>query len=815
MDYLTQDKILRPAKILVVLDAPLSIEMAQGRAFSAPSIKTGMFYPMKNAGIARRDVQLTYLANFQLDFKSMFYDKDSESISDFVQLPNHDEVYIKNFFMAALNRLKTEIALVQPSVIVITGKWSLLLLTGVASLKEVLQSRFGALLKWRGSHLKILPYLAGGNVDIPIGIPVLPPSSHFVLGEAKIYNRADYARINYVSQNPTKFIQPDWDITVPDKFPKAMDILYEILARLDARVCGVSVDIETERSYMDCLAFTIDGKHAITIVLEGDTSPAWDEEDEVALTGVMIKILAHPSARIIGQNFSYDMQYFYRFWGISIVPYYDTIIMQHVLSPAMKKDLATLSSMYCSYHRYWKDEGKLGSGATRAERYTYNGKDVCTTYEISELLKQVYTQRGRLQDALDFQTHELLPVITRMMYKGVRVDLQARRQATKEVEDVLKQLEQILDFIGLGGINFNSPIQLRELFYDLLGATPQYSPLTGRITTGKTALKAIKEENILFKPIVELVELFRSYSVLLRTFLRARLDIDKRLRCLYKISGTDTFRLASTKDAFGSGLNLQNIPPEKKLAFGMRLPSIKKLILPDEGKEMYDADLGSADARIVMGETGSRIMEEIFSSGEDLYATLAGEYYHRKILYKENEKDKAIRQLFKSMAHGTHYIGSASGLAKRLGLLIHEVDKMQKWYFSANPELLAWHRKIKGWINLRGYIENVFGFRYYFINRRPTAEQQASAWICQSAIGILINKALVTVDNSEELRGLGHAPLLQVHDSFVGEYDIVHSERCKELILDSFNIPLKFPTMEFVIPADMDTSQKSWGHCGY
>ena len=809
--HLTQDRILRKSRILVVLDAPLQVEMQTQKAFSAPSLKTGLFYPMNTAGISRRDVQLTYLANFAIDFPALFYTKDSETVQDFVQMPNHKEVYIRNFFMSALKRLKAEIALVQPSTIVVAGKWSLMLLTAVTDYKETTRSRFGTLLKWRGSHLKLIPFFEYSNPHLVI--PVLPPASHFILGEARIYSRADYARVNYTSLEPEKYLEPNWDIKVPTKCHEALEIFYEIKQTLDARVCKVSVDIETERAYMDCLAFTIDGIHAITIVLEGETKPRWTFEEELELTEAMIAILLHPNTRLTGQNFSYDMQYFHRFWGISVKPAYDTIIMQHVLNPALKKDLATLSSLYCGYHKYWKEEGKLGAGATREERYIYNGKDVNVTWEVATLLDQVYEERRSMKAPLDFQTHKLLPVVTKMMYRGVKVDLKRRYESTQHVESILNQLENLLEYIGLGGINFNSPKQLQDLFYKTLGASVQYSPLTGKITTGKAALKAIKEENILYKPIVELVELFRSYSVLLRTFLKARLDEDKRLRCFYKVTGTDTFRLASTKNAFGTGLNLQNIPPEKTLAFDMKLPSIKKLIIPDNGMEIYDADLGSADARIVWGETGSKIMGEIFESGEDLYATLASEYYHRPIHYKENPTDKKIRQLFKSVAHATHYIGTSKGIAARLGLLVHEVDIMQKWYFSMNPELKAWHGRIKGWVDLRGYIENVFGFRYYFINKRPTVYQQAAAWQAQSAIAVLINKVLVACEEDEILQKLMHEVLLQVHDSFVGQYDALRREEAKARILKHFEIPLHFPAVDLIIPADMKTSTRSWGHC--
>ena len=180
MQALRQDRILRPAKILVVMDCPLKVEMERGKAFSAPSLKSGLFMPMRNAGIKRQDVQLTYLTNFQADFPSLFYDKDSETGRDFSHLTDHKDLYVKNFFMAAIKRLKTEIALVQPNVIVTTGKWSLLILTAVSTYAETTRSQYGAILKWRGSHLKLAHSF--GYTKPHVVIPVLPPHSHFMLG---------------------------------------------------------------------------------------------------------------------------------------------------------------------------------------------------------------------------------------------------------------------------------------------------------------------------------------------------------------------------------------------------------------------------------------------------------------------------------------------------------------------------------------------------------------------------------------------------------------------------------------------------------
>jgi hypothetical protein len=60
--------------------------------------------------------------------------------------------------------------------------------------------------------------------------------------------------------------------------------------------------------------------------------------------------------------------------------------------------------------------------------------------------------------------------------------------------------------------------------------------------------------------IFDALEEFRSISVFHNTFVKAPLDPGDRMRCMFNVSGTETFRWSSSKNAFGRGTNLQNIP---------------------------------------------------------------------------------------------------------------------------------------------------------------------------------------------------------------------------------------------------------------
>jgi DNA polymerase I-like protein with 3'-5' exonuclease and polymerase domains len=144
-----------------------------------------------------------------------------------------------------------------------------------------------------------------------------------------------------------------------------------------------------------------------------------------------------------------------------------------------------------------------------------------------------------------------------------------------------------------------------------------------------------------------------------------------------------------------------------------------------------------------------------------------------------------------------------------LGLLVHEIDKLQKWYFGRNPEIAKWHKELKSQVLNRGWIENVFGYRRYFWNKKePTIMQIAAAWKPQSTVGLLINKGAVALDKYEpdvQVR-------LQVHDSLAGTFPTAKSY-LPDVIKSRCEIPLPYE-VPIIIPVDIKTSSVSWGACG-
>jgi DNA polymerase I-like protein with 3'-5' exonuclease and polymerase domains len=146
--------------------------------------------------------------------------------------------------------------------------------------------------------------------------------------------------------------------------------------------------------------------------------------------------------------------------------------------------------------------------------------------------------------------------------------------------------------------------------------------------------------------------------------------------------------------------------------------------------------------------------------------------------------------------------------AANANMPLDEARKLRQWYFKLCPEIPQWHKRIASDISSRGYVENIFGARGYFMNKdSPTLLNQAYAFIPQSTIAILVNKGLVNIDQKEK----DIQVLLQVHDALAGQFKTTDLDAPNRIVKHmSVELPYKRP---LVIPVDITTSAKSYGDC--
>lgn len=227
------------------------------------------------------------------------------------------------------------------------------------------------------------------------------------------------------------------------------------------------------------------------------------------------------------------------------------------------------------------------------------------------------------------------------------------------------------------------------------------------------------------------------------------------------------------------------------------LPPIRRLIQPDHGYVLVDADLKGADAQIVAWEAGAERLKRLFRIRADIHTANATDMWGDSIT-------KEQRQRAKNGVHLTNYGGKERTLASTLGTSVTEAIAFQQRWFELNPEILAWHKKIELQLRLTREITNVWGFKRRYFDRAQNLLQQATAWLGQSGVAGTINKAMLQIRQQLPEVQL----LLQVHDSLLMQVPVERFVPERIIAAMSVRVPFKDP---LIIPVELKYSLKSWG----
>lgn len=552
----------------------------------------------------------------------------------------------------------------------------------------------------------------------------------------------------------------------------------------------------------------------------------WTVEQETEIICRIQYLFLHPNVTWVGQNYLYDCQYFYRHWGFLPANVQDTMIAHHAIYSNMRKGLDFLSSMYAHDHVFWKDESKDWDAKIGEQQYwIYNCKDSCITWEIDPKIQEEAAE-GANPEHCAFQQRMFFPVL-RIMNRGIRYNVKLCGELEKELLFLAHERQEELDYVAGHPLNPKSPKQLSAFFYTDLRIPGVKNLATDGLTTNSPAMALIAEREPALKKVCQLIVELRSLGVFVSTFIRAKLDVDGRMRCSFGIAGPETFRFNSRENAFYSGMNLQNIPMSEKQKIKaedyIKLPNIRKLFLPDDGFTFFDMDLDRADLQVVVWEANDSDMKKALKLGLDMHCVNACDIFSIKgIPYEElqenhpNYKDhrKKIGEAFRGKAkagvHATNYGVGDSKLAMALGITRHEASTFRARWFAAHPGILRWHKRTEASGTRRGYIENKFGARLNTLGRFDLPV--ALGWGPQSTVAGVINRALVRIDEAEQRGETSAQLLLQVHDSLGGQFRSVRKAAEIKLLQELATIVIPYDD-PLIIPTSINCSELSWGDC--
>jgi len=839
-----------PSRIMLVGEAWGAEEEMRGEPFVGAS-GAELNKMLHEAGILRSECFVTNVVNRRPPQNNMgAWVAEKKKDVTAAHIPLRDKMVLP-VFAEGYAALLAEIKAVQPNLIIAFGNYALWALTGA-----------WGILKWRGSQLQAdleeaLP---------PKVIPTIHPAAILREWSMRAAAVSDLRRAKK-EMGSREYSLPAWSFRLRPSLSLVLETLASLYSRLQAgETLWLDVDLETSSSHIACCGISWSRTDCISIpfMTSANRNGYWGEEEETQIIWQLHRIFTHPKVKIRWQNGLYDAQYIYRNWHFLPHGAQDTMISHHALFSDLPKALFYQASLYCNWYVYWKDEGKqLAKGGTEDQHWAYNCQDCVYTREVGEVELETAAKMG-LEKVNEFQQAMFYPVLFAMT-QGIRVIKENRDKLAGEVQEQIAHREQLLfDFLG-HQINPRSSLQMQKLFYEDLQQPVIMSRakkgMPAHPTCDDEALQKLANREPLLRPIINCISDIRTMEIFLSNFILARLDADGRMRCSYNIGGSEsgksapkTYRLSSSKNAFGSGTNLQNIPSEKSKSVGKALarghmavlgdayslPNVRSLFGPDHGYTFFDMDLDRADLQVVVWEADDAMLKAALRMGADIHLLNAfvidgkeppplEELVESHPKYKDHRGPmKHKREFAKVFCHATNYVGSARTIAGHLGRTVHEVDRAQKIWFGAHPGIKKWHDRISYQINKFRFVENRFGYRWYIFDRVDAILPEAVAWIPQSTVSIVINRIWMALFQNrpegewdlsvDHLWSLFHKPawdtqvLLQVHDSLGGQFLTKNKEATMKRILELSRIVIPYED-PLVIPTGLGTSEVTWGAC--
>lgn len=520
------------AKIAVVGEQPGIQEIRARKPFIGPAGKA-FDECLKLVKIPRNELYIT----------NVIKDLD-KPLKHYINLDSRGKYSISSEGYEYIKELGEELSKVKPNVVIALGNVALIALT----------NRVG-ITKWRGSVLEstLVPYLK----VIPTFHPAtfIPPKFNY-LNKPLICN--DLMKAKEESEFP-EIRRRERKICIKPSFDQAiyhLDYCYKV--GLSGQI--ISMDIEVINGELDCISFAWSDCESISIPFRHQQGDYFTVEQELEIMKKVAKIIESEKIEKVGANFIFDLQFLFRKYGI--VPrgsIHCTQIAQKIAFPDFKAGLDFVTTMHTDIP-YYKQDGKqwmkLGAGSWE-EWWNYNGMDAIVPVEaISKQLK-ILEKQGNIETYN--RQRRLIKPLMYMAEKGIKVDVTSMAEYKEKQQAELDRLAEELNREVGYEINYNSPAQLKDYFYNQLGLKPYKSRSTGKVTTDVDALKRIYRQKGPGSKVARLMLDIRSLSKRISTYLNiGKIDPDGRMRSSYKPVGAETGRISSGTTIFGTGC----MPPD-------------------------------------------------------------------------------------------------------------------------------------------------------------------------------------------------------------------------------------------------------------
>lgn len=503
------------------------------------------------------------------------------------------------------------------------------------------------------------------------------------------------------------------------------------------------------------------------------------------------------TTKCVFHNAKFDTQFMEYEFGFEFPDYEDTMLLHYCLEESVGthglKPLALRFTDLGDYERELDDYKKTWARQNKVKLADFNYgmlpssilapyacKDGDATFQLYTKFKPLVDKSPEFSSLYSTILMPATNALKRLEQNGGPVDREQvnwlAEQYQIDVEECIEEIsghEAVKRFERLHNKTFNpnSTMQLRQVFFDILGIKPNKRTATGAFSVDKEVLTEMDH------PLSEAVLELRAKSKMAGTYInniRNGINKDDRLRSGFNIHGTTSGRLSSS-----GTLNYQNIPRDNK--------DIKKLFKARPGYKIVQCDLGTAEVYYAAVLAGDKFLQQAFIDNLDFHSYIAKQMFNLSCeVHEVKTLYSAERQYAKAITFGIMYQAGPAKIAETVNkeakageeITIAQAKQFIAKYFSEAKAL----KKFITSSNLQ--IEN-YAFIYSFFGRKRRLPEARSTnrGVATHAVRSGVNFLVQSVASDVNIFGVidlinwideeGYQkdilPFTVVHDSIVSE----------------------------------------------
>jgi len=170
----------------------------------------------------------------------------------------------------------------------------------------------------------------------------------------------------------------------------------------------------------------------------------------------------------------------------------------------------------------------------------------------------------------------------------------------------------------------------------------------------------------------------------------------------------------------------------------------------------------------------------------------------------DEKQFKKWRNIGKSFNFMRNYGGGDAKAAEVLEIELEQAKAMNRGYTEAFPLVVQYQKWVESVMDKQGYIENLYGRRYYLNN--PNRFYKCANYLIQGSSADMLKKRMIEIDNYIKWNNLKMRMVMCIHDELifdVPESEIHHIEEIKRQMQIE-------PMVHVPIVAEVERTKTTW-----